>query len=888
MISNDPFGAVFGAVVSGEVDVPGAITKAAVEAGFALTLVDPNEHKKALCTLTAAGTKAADQAVRDAALAAGDPGWDKRRHKCAARHAFTDFTKEGATRSRTVTARLVKRHGRVNFGVVPGASLVRGKHRLVAVDFDTTAEKDAFYAAWSSAAGHDVTGDKGPTVLSPGKVNDAGEWTHKNGGHHWFLLPEGVDLSGLPMQKLTGEGGWVAMFGTGFHVLVPPSVRAEGPYQLVGQLEVIPDWLLEFITGEGARVAEHRAERQAKAKVAYENDPIDHWAATTSWAELLERDDWTMNGRLDACTCPEATRPGGDHSNDKSATAHQPGCTQGYDTSRGHGPLYVWTDNAPEPLATYIREKGTRAITKLQYVAERDHAGNQGDAMRALGIGRLVDDPHADLWDGTENQAEPGETKTEDDLTGPERLIREDPQRDDRDAMRSAGLEQGELDLDGDAGPADEPPATEDFADYPVDPVAQDAPPVPPKSRVDYPQELRDIALAAVAAGLPQALSHRIREEAEREWAREEYRRLKNRGSVEEIRIRLRLSLDCLTDIEEDDEEDLWRIAGLWQQDQTVMLTAKWKAGKTTLVTNVVRCLADGGKFLGQFDVEAVTEGKILIVNAEMTRRQFNRWLYDAGIENRDRVLAFHVRDAGPSFGDILDPTRRDELVALMVENDVRVLILDPLNPLLSSSGVEENSSSDVARWFNALADIKERTGVTEVMLVHHFGHTGERGRGSSKFMDAPDALWTYTMDEAPEDEAGDEAEEMLGPVRRPGAPRYLSAVGREVDLVKSVVEFDPETRVLTIPNVGGMPMTARTSKKQKIAQRLEQNVERVVKLVCNQPGIGANALQEAFAGNTSEYQKAKKKAIDDRRIENRGSAHNHMYFVVEMAPEPT
>jgi hypothetical protein len=201
---------------------------------------------------------------------------------------------------------------------------------------------------------------------------------------------------------------------------------------------------------------------------------------------------------------------------------------------------------------------------------------------------------------------------------------------------------------------------------------------------------------------------------------------------------------------------------------------------------------------------------------------------------------------------------------------------------------VEENSSSDVARWFNALADIKERTGVTEVMLVHHFGHTGERGRGSSKFMDAPDALWTYTMDEAPEDEAGDEAEEMLGPVRRPGAPRYLSAVGREVDLVKSVVEFDPETRTLTIPNVGGMPMTARTSKKQKIAQRLEQNVERVVKLACNQPGIGANALQEAFAGNTSEYQKAKKKAIDDRRIENRGSAHNHMYFVVEIAPEPT
>jgi hypothetical protein len=883
VISNDFFGAIFGAVVSGEVDVPGAITKTAVEAGFALTLVDPSEYKKALCTLTAAEIKAADQAVRDAALAAGDPGWDKRRHKCAARHAFTDFTKEGATKARTVTGRMVKRHGRVNFGVVPGASLVQGKHRLVAVDFDTQAEKDAFYAAWSSAAGHDVAGDKGPTVLSPGKVNDSGEWVHKNGGHHWFMLPEGVDLSGLPMQKLTGEGGWVAMFGTGFHVLVPPSVRAEGPYQLVGQLEMIPGWLLEFITAEGTRVTAHREEKQSRAKVAYENDPIDHWAATTSWAELLERDDWTMNGRLDACTCPEATRPGGDHSNDKSATAHQPGCTQGYDTSRGHGPLYVWTDNAPEWLQRYIADKGTRAITKLQYVAGRDHAGNQGDAMRALGLRRLVDDPHADLWAmaGGEPDAHPEkavEHTLAPDLEAADRAEAERQANETRhdqavhNAVSSAGFDEPDLFAHG---------PVEEFADYPVDQVAEDTSAAPPKSRVDYPEELRQIALAAAAAGLPEPLTHRIREEAEREWAREEYRRLKNRGTVEETRTKLRLSLDLLADVEEDDEEDLWRIAGLWMQDQTIMLSAKWKAGKTTMVTNVVRCLADGGKFLGQFDVEPVTGGRILIVNAEMTRRQFNRWLYDAGIKNRDRVLAFHVRDAGPSYGDILDPTRRDLLVEMIVENSVKVLILDPLNPLLSSSGVEENSSTDVAKWFNALADIKERTGVTEVMLVHHFGHSGERGRGSSKFMDAPDALWTYTMDEVQEDEQ-DEADEMLGPVRKPGAPRYISAVGREVDLAKSVVEFDPETRTLTIPSMGGMPMSAAAGRKERKQRKTEDAVNKVVKAVGDNPGLGWTRLHKEFiGGNLDDAKIARDRALSRGLIENRGDVDRMKLFPI-------
>jgi hypothetical protein len=511
--------------------------------------------------------------------------------------------------------------------------------------------------------------------------------------------------------------------------------------------------------------------------------------------------------------------------------------------------------------------------------------------MRALGLRRLVDDPHADLWSmaGGEPDSHPERAVQHGlapdlDAAGRAEAARlANESRHDRavhDAVVSAGFEEPVLFSD-----TEEPLVEEVFADYPVDPVAETAPPTIPRPRADYPEELRQIALAAAAAALPEALTHRIREEAEREWAREEYRRLKNRGSVEEIRTKMRLSLDSLADIEEDDEEDLWRIQGLWMQDQTVMLTAKWKAGKTTMVTNVVRCLADGGRFLGQFDAEPIAEGKILIVNAEMTRRQFNRWLYEAGVVNRDRVLAFHVRDAGPSYGDILDPTRRDELVALLIENDVRVLILDPLNPLLSSSGVEENSSTDVAKWFNALADIKERTGVTEVMLVHHFGHSGERGRGSSKFMDAPDALWTYTMDEVQEDEQ-DEADEMLGPVRKPGAPRYLSAVGREVDLPKSVVEFDPDTRTLSIPSLGGMPMSAAAGRHQRKARKTEDAIQKVVKAVGDNPGMGWTRLhKEYLGGNLDDAKIARDRAIERGLIENRGDPDRMKLYLP--TPEP-
>jgi hypothetical protein len=50
------------------------------------------------------------------------------------------------------------------------------------------------------------------------------------------------------------------------------------------------------------------------------------------------------------------------------------------DTTTGHGPLHLWTDAPPEWLA------GRRNVTKLQYMALRDHGGNMAAAMRSLGI----------------------------------------------------------------------------------------------------------------------------------------------------------------------------------------------------------------------------------------------------------------------------------------------------------------------------------------------------------------------------------------------------------------------------------------------------------------------------------------------------------------------
>lgn len=365
MIANDPFGAVFGIATPGDnsPDTIIRVAKAAARAGIAVLIIDP-ASKVPVCPLAARAAKLADQAAQDAGTGT--------RHDCGVGHA----SKDPAELERWLK-RLTKTGNRYNLAVVPGLS------RLVAIDVDTAEEVAAWTWDRAQAEGTAETiATFSPTVLSPGQRSTAtGEMVHKDGGHFWFTLPEGVDLAGSPVSKYAAESGWVAMFGPRAYVLVPPSNRTEGPYTLVGQAEEAPAWLLERI---GAVVQEtiERRERQAN-RVRIEDDPIDRWAAATTWAELIEPDGWTPTGKPDSCSpdCLIWTRPGS-AAHAKSATAHAEGCGR-YDLRGGHGPLHFWTDVRPDWIPA-----GSRTVSKLQWIAYRDHGGDMGAAMRGLGLGR--------------------------------------------------------------------------------------------------------------------------------------------------------------------------------------------------------------------------------------------------------------------------------------------------------------------------------------------------------------------------------------------------------------------------------------------------------------------------------------------------------------------
>jgi hypothetical protein len=131
---------------------------------------------------------------------------------------------------------------------------------------------------------------------------------------------------------------------------------------------------------------EKKAQQHAKRESVEGIDPVDTWSALTPWAELLADADWTPTGLYDTCgpDCTIWTRPG-EAGSAKSATAHEVGCLQ-FDTDTGWAPLHVWSDIAAEDIG--------RTVTKLQFVAKTQFAGDHGEAMRAMDIASLATAAH--------------------------------------------------------------------------------------------------------------------------------------------------------------------------------------------------------------------------------------------------------------------------------------------------------------------------------------------------------------------------------------------------------------------------------------------------------------------------------------------------------------
>ncbi|WP_028652760.1 AAA family ATPase [Nocardioides halotolerans] len=324
-----------------------------------------------------------------------------------------------------------------------------------------------------------------------------------------------------------------------------------------------------------------------------------------------------------------------------------------------------------------------------------------------------------------------------------------------------------------------------------------------------------------------------------RQHAKDAFDLMQRDGSVRPELVNLSAFLD------EPDEDVRYRVEGLWPRDGRVLLAAQFKAGKTTLVGNLLRSLVDGDDFLGTFTVERAD--RVVLLDDELAPGMVRRWLRDQAIRKTDAIDLVSLRGSLSSF-DILNPTIRSEWAERIGPADV--LVLDCLRPALDALGLSEDK--EAGRFLTALDELVREAGVSELLLVHHMGHSNERSRGDSRLLDWPDAIWKLVRED------GDDSDVPLA--------RFFSAVGRDVEQPEVRLAFDPDDRHLSING---------PSRSRARAGDLEVAVRECVR---QNPGCSQNAIEDKVEGKTNYVRQAVANLVRDGwiRIEKQGRTHHH------------
>lgn len=221
-------------------------------------------------------------------------------------------------------------------------------------------------------------------------------------------------------------------------------------------------------------------------------------------------------------------------------------------------------------------------------------------------------------------------------------------------------------------------------------------------------------------------------------------------------------------------EGEEWLVDGLLPADGSVLLSAQFKSGKTTLAMNLVRSLTTGEPFLGMFGVPEPL--RVAYFDLELGRWRARKW-FQALQPVAEMVNYYDLRGNGASL-DIRVDSLYDAMVGQLERDRIDVVIIDPVSVVCSSAGIDEDRNAEVRPLMDRLDSAVVAAGCKGLVVVHHAGHSAPgRARGASAFSDWGSALWSLERD-------GDK-------------PSKFGARGRDVDVPKAELVYDKQTRLL-------------------------------------------------------------------------------------------
>ena len=287
-----------------------------------------------------------------------------------------------------------------------------------------------------------------------------------------------------------------------------------------------------------------------------------------------------------------------------------------------------------------------------------------------------------------------------------------------------------------------------------------------------------------------------------------------------------------------------WIVEGLFPVSGKVFLAAKAKSGKTTLVTALLKSLADGRDFLGKFKVTPL-EGRIGYMNLELTDIQMQEWLQRQNIKNVDKIHLWNLRGKVNPFRSEVS---RRALIAELQEQGIKTLVIDTFAKIFTGDNADNNSQ--VNRFLIMLDSVLDQAGVEQLVMLVHAGNDAKKIRGATALSDHPDGIWFLINDE--------------------DKNRYFSAIGRDIELDEGQIIYDKSLHTLEFTGTG------------KKATRESSTSERMLAFIRLNQGANASAVDESVGGTKTSKIRVRNKLAKDGLVEVRkGPNNSNLYFAI-------
>jgi hypothetical protein len=186
-----------------------------------------------------------------------------------------------------------------------------------------------------------------------------------------------------------------------------------------------------------------------------------------------------------------------------------------------------------------------------------------------------------------------------------------------------------------------------------------------------------------------------------------------------------------------------YRIKDLLTETGNVLISAYRKAGKSSLILDLLRAMTQESPFLGSLPCEQL-DGVAVYVNIELDQAMLRGYCETMGIDikRNTNILVADYYGRVTDF-DIEDEDWRIDFAKYLREVGAAALVVDPIHPVIAMHGGDSNDNDQSRQVMELLGSIRRKARLDHLFVVDHTGHADKtRARGASGKEDWADILW--------------------------------------------------------------------------------------------------------------------------------------------------